>query len=118
MTKALKRKPKGVVIEELTELCLRGRALLQRPTDEMLDMAELTVDKLEWILAILQTLPQMSRGIQVVADFNRAGNMGKQVFCTSLEEERTHFDQTVGAQVDVLEKAVTKWRQSNTRPLA
>ena len=117
MTKALKKKPKGIVIEELTVLCHRGRALLERPSDEMFAMAELTVDKLEWILEILQTLPQMSRGIQVVADFNRAGQMGKQSFCESLEEERAYFDQTVGAQVDVLEKAVDNWRKSNTRPL-
>jgi hypothetical protein len=117
VTKALKKKPKGVVIEELTELCQRGRALMARETGDQYAMAELAVDKLEWLLAVLQTLPQMSRGIQVVADFNRAGGMGKQVYCASLDEERAHFHQTMGAQVDVLEKAVDRWRKSNTRPL-
>lgn len=117
MTKALKRKPKGVVIEELSELCQRGRTLLGRQPADMYTMAELTVEKLEWTLEILRALPQMTRGIQVVADFNRAGGMGKQVFCSSMEQEHAHFKQIVAAQVDVLEKAVDKWRKSNTRPL-
>lgn len=117
MTKALKKKPKGVVIEELTVLVQRGREMLQRPTDDMFAMAELTVEKLEWIVAVLQTLPQMSRGIQVVSDFNRAGLMGRQAFYDTVQEEREHFNATVGAQVEVLDKAVDKWRKSNTRPL-
>lgn len=117
VTRSLKKKPKGVVIEELTALVERGGAMLSRPAEDTYKMAELTVDKLEWVLAVLQTLPQMSRGIQVVADFNRAGGQGKPIICQSLEEERAHFQQILGAQVQVLSKAVDRWARSGTRPL-
>jgi hypothetical protein len=117
MTRSLKRKPKGLVIEELLQLVERGHSLHQAPVEDFYGLASLSIDRLEWALAVLQLLPQMTKGIQVVADFNRAGTRSTHVAGESLEQGRAAFQQDVGGQVDVLAKAVDRWSKSGTRPL-
>ena len=117
MTKTLKRKPKAAVLADLDELVTQGRGLAERSAEDMLAMAGLTLDGMEWNVAVLRTLPQMTRGIQVVADFQRAGAALRAPGGATLEDEIGVFRQRMRTQIDVLEKAVDRWRKSNTRPL-
>jgi hypothetical protein len=117
MTRSLKRKPKGLVIEELLGLVDRGRMLMTAPVDDFYALASLSIDRLEWALAVLQALPQMSKGIQVVADFNRTGARNSHVAGESLDQGCTAFRQDLAGQVEVLSIAVDRWSKSGTRPL-
>lgn len=116
MTRSLKpRKPKGLVIEELNALVASGQELAARPAADLFGLAELSIEKLAWTQAVTQALPQMSRGIQAMADFSRAAL--KTPPTGAPEEQLAQFRASLSAQVAVLAKAVERWARSGTRPL-
>lgn len=112
-----KRKPKGEVIAELESQIARGQALRGRPIGDDVELAWASVEKLSWRLEVLKLLPHMSKGIQAAADFNRAAFPAEVPGGNSLEEELGFFRHVMAEQLGGLEKALDRWRKSNTRPL-
>ena len=119
MTKAApnKRRPKGEVIAELDAQIARGHVLRERAIADDVELAWASIEKLSWRLEVLQLLPHMSKGIQAAADFNRAAFPAEVPAGTSLDEELGFFRHVMTEQLAGLEKAVERWRKSNTRPL-
>ena len=113
-----KRRPKAEVLGELDEQIARGSALRDREIGDDLELAWASVEKLSWRLDVLQLLPQMSKGIQAAADFNRAAFTQEIPNGSSLDDERAFFRTVMEAQLAGLIKAVERWRKSNTRPLS
>ena len=117
MTKALKKKPKGAVIQELDALMDQARILQAREIKDHNALAVAFVERLEWMVAVTQLLPQMTRGIQVVADFHRASALGKILVHETFADELAGFRRLLDDQLNCLQPALDKWRKSGTRPL-
>ncbi len=111
------RLPKGVAIQELEALIANGETMLGSPINDMAALFERSVEHLEWTLQVKQFLPQMSRALQVLADFQRLGSTRPLGAPVATLDYATNLQRTLHAQIDVLRKALERWAKSGTRPL-
>lgn len=123
---ARSRMTKGAALDALDKLIAEGQRLQQasdpdcawpNPEEEAHAIASLGVDRLLWAQALRNLFPQMSKGMQLAADFRRASIAESFQPAVSLADDRLRLHEGLAAELKVLSTAVERWRRSGTRPL-
>lgn len=123
---ARSRMTKGAALDALDKLIAEGQRLQQasdpdcawpNPEEEAHAIASLGVDRLLWAQALRNLFPQMSKGMQLAADFRRASLAESYHPALSLADDRLRLHEGLAVELKVLTAAVDRWRRSGTRPL-
>lgn len=109
------RLTKTACIRELEARLDWGRELSARAVDDHVSFADVMVERLEWQASVLKLLPGIAKGIEAVADFNRAGGSGSFVVEPPLAEDVLQFRKGMRAQLESLDRALQRVRKTGTK---
>jgi hypothetical protein len=117
VAKPAARLNKTTTLAELDERIGSGRRILECPTDDVFELASAAVSRMEWEAAVMVLLPRIAKGIEAVADFQRASAPANFELEPPLAEEAEAFRAGVRAQLDSLERTRERIRKIGTRVL-
>ncbi|MEB3197514.1 MAG: hypothetical protein VKP62_09955 [Candidatus Sericytochromatia bacterium] len=112
-----KRRAKVEVLRDLDALLVRAESLRDAAAGDELSLARVAIARLAWRQEVLALLPEMSKGMQVAVDFQRAAQSVGATAVSDLAAEWGHHRAAIGAPLEVLRSAIDAWRRSGTRPL-
>lgn len=123
---ARSRMTKGAALAALDQLIAEGERLVEASapdcawpdgSEEAFAIANLGIDRMVWAQSARALFPQMSKGMQLAADFRRVSAGEGFVPAYSLADDRLRLHEGLRGELGVLKASVDRWRRSGTRPL-